>query len=296
MNYTQHALSAAFPRMTADELQELRDSIASAGVQTPITIFEGQVLDGWNRYQAALDVGMPCPTVQLADTDPVDFVRAQNATRRHMTDAQKAMAITAIYRWRPVGMNQHSGSALSAETPKSAKQLAEIAGVGVRSIGQAKAVQTNAVPEVRSAVQSGEIGLPKAAAIAKMPPAQQAAAIHKPLPKSQPAKREKAQDVAVREVPTSPESECGPDADELAAQEAAERADRLAFQKLLDADDALATSFAEVKRLNAEVSILTLARDGAMRRANEAILLVKKRDRHIAKLIKELAALQREAT
>ena len=35
--YVQHPLSAAFPRMTAEEFQELKDSIEVLGVQNPIT-------------------------------------------------------------------------------------------------------------------------------------------------------------------------------------------------------------------------------------------------------------------
>ena len=55
-----------------------------------------------------------------------------------------------------------------------------------RTIEQAKAVQTKAAPEVVEAVKAGEIGLKKAAAIAKLPKEEQAAAIHKPTPKHNP--------------------------------------------------------------------------------------------------------------
>ena len=37
------------------------------------------------------------------DTDPRDFVMAQNKTRRHVSKAQLALATTAVYAWRPVG-------------------------------------------------------------------------------------------------------------------------------------------------------------------------------------------------
>lgn len=180
--YTQHPLSAAFPPLTADEFASLRDSIADLGVQNAITIFEGQVLDGWNRYCAATELGMECPERELdAWVDPRAFVLAQNRARRHITVAQMALATTAVYEWRRVGSNQYRGSALSAEAPKSSKELAEIAGVGVRSIEQARVVETQAAPEVKEAVKAGDMGLAKASAIAKLPPEQQADAIHKPM-------------------------------------------------------------------------------------------------------------------
>lgn len=180
--YTQHPLSAAFPPLTADEFASLRDSIADLGVQNAITVFEGQVLDGWNRYCAATELGMDCPERELDPmVDPRSFVLAQNRARRHITVAQMALATTAVYEWRQVGSNQYRGSALSAEAPKSSKELAEIAGVGVRSIEQARVVETQAAPEVKEAVKAGDMGLAKASAIAKLPQEQQADAIHKPM-------------------------------------------------------------------------------------------------------------------
>ena len=171
--------------MQADEYQALHDSIMEIGVQNPITLLDGMVIDGWHRYTVANELGMDCPTVELGDVDPRDFVLAQNKARRHVTQAQLAMATTAVYAWKPLGTNQHAGSALSAEAPKSNKELAAIAGVGVRTIEQAKAVQTKAAPEVVEAVKAGEIGLPKAAAIAKLPVEKQAAAIAKPIHKKE---------------------------------------------------------------------------------------------------------------
>lgn len=185
MTYTQHPLSAAFPAMQADEFQALKDSIESIGVQNPITLLDGMVIDGWHRYSAAAELGMHCPTVELDDTDPKDFVMAQNKARRHITAAQLAMAATAVYAWRSNGENQHTEKRVGTEClpSKTNAELADIAGVGDRTIKQAKAVQAHAAPEVIEAVKRGEVGLPKAAAIAKLPMAEQAAALHKPTPK-----------------------------------------------------------------------------------------------------------------
>lgn len=172
--------------MSSSEYQTLLDSVLEIGVQNAITLFEGQVIDGWHRYKAANEYGMECPMVELGDVDPRDFVLAQNKTRRHITQAQLALAATSVYGWQPVGANQHGGSALSAHPPKTNKELSAIAGTGMRSIAQAKTVQEKGSEEVLAAVKSGAIGLPKAAAIAKLPQSEQAAAIDKPLPKPAP--------------------------------------------------------------------------------------------------------------
>ena len=267
--YQQHPLSAAFPAMSEQDFQSLKDSITEIGVQNPITLFEGMVIDGWHRYTAANELGMDCPVVELGDVDPRDFVLAQNKARRHITQAQLAMATTSVYAWRPVGNPALSNSAPGAEL-KTTKELAVSAGVSERTIEQAKAVQTKAAPEVVEAVKAGEIGLKKAAAIAKLPKEEQAAAIHKPAPKTAPADEVPAYD--------------GPDEAELRAAELQEQADQEAFNKLLLADDKLAAAYAEIKRLNAVNAVLESRMQGLMNEKAEAIRLVKSRDRQIAKL------------
>jgi len=53
------------------------------------------------------------------------------------------------------------------------------------------------------------------------------------------------------------------------------KADMDAIQKILDADDKLATAYAEIKRLNAELAVVKLARDGYMNQTVELIRRVK---------------------
>ncbi len=168
----QHPLSAVFPAMQADEYQELKDSIEIVGVLNPITLHDGMVLDGWHRYNAARDVGMPCQSVELrADVDPGDFVVAQNKARRNMTASQKAAAVTSVYMWRSA--HRPNKSAVTADLSKTTKELAEMAGVGERTIEQAKAVHVGAVPAVQAAVKAGSVSVETAAAVAKLPPAEQ---------------------------------------------------------------------------------------------------------------------------
>ncbi|RZA06562.1 MAG: hypothetical protein EOP02_38195, partial [Proteobacteria bacterium] len=92
----QHPLSAAFPAMPAEQFQALKDSIMDIGVQDPISVFEGMVIDGWHRYTAASELGMDCPTVDLGDVDPQAFVVAKNKARRHITMSQIASAVVAV--------------------------------------------------------------------------------------------------------------------------------------------------------------------------------------------------------
>lgn len=192
--YQQHPLSAAFPPLSDDEYLQLCDSITILGVQNPITIYEGQVLDGWNRYRASIELGLPCPTREIEDwVDPREFVMAQNKARRHLLAAQLIAIASKVYAWKGVGSNRYKDQISSSEpgsehqgepgseAPISSRELADVVGVTQRSVEQFREVDRKAAPEVRDAVERGELGLRKAAQIAKLPPEQQAEAIKKPI-------------------------------------------------------------------------------------------------------------------
>ncbi len=259
--YQQHPLSAAFPAMAAEDFQGLKDSIMEIGVQNPITLFEGMVIDGWHRYTAANELGMDCPVVYLGDVDPRDFVLAQNKARRHVTQAQLAMATTAVYAWKPVGNPTFSQSGTECPIAKSNAQLAEASGVSEKTIKQAKAVQTKAAPEVVEAVKRGEIGLPKAAAIAKLPKEEQAAAIHKPAPKPAPA-------VVEPEIEAPPEytelDAAHDQISELQAELVVARMGDIPEEEKQQAAGLIAELHAEIKTLNATLAAVTLSRDTLM--------------------------------
>jgi ParB-like chromosome segregation protein Spo0J len=260
MNYQQHSLSAAFPSMTDEEYQSLKDSIDVNGVLNPITIYEGMVLDGWHRYQAAMELGMDCPEAELEDwIDPKDFVLAQNKNRRHITMSQLAMATAAVYEWISVG--RPNNSAMMAPLNKTNDELAEISGTSKRTIARAKAVMKDATPEVQDAVKSGKIGLYKAQEISKLPKDKQAAAIDKPI--------------IAPERPRLTE-DYGPSEAELKANELAHQADLELLNKMLEADDALATAYTENKRLNylnaelqVRINILTTQKSEAIKQAQK---------------------------
>lgn len=296
--YVQHPLSAAFPAMSAEDFQALTDSIDNIGIQNPITLFEGMVIDGWHRYSAALRLGMDCPTVELGDVDPREFVMAQNKARRHTTQAQLAMATTAVYAWKPHGGDRRSESMHIECALKSTAQMAEIAGVHRNTIVQAQTVTAQAAPAVVAAVNRGELGLPKAAAIAKLPQAEQAAAISKPLPRKPtvvvppPSTSTAAEPLALPEGMN--EDDYGPSPEEIAASFAAEEDDRKLMHQMLHADDALATLHAEVTRLNAALRITNERFNGLMNEKAEYVRLVKSRDRQIKKLYQEIDELRKQ--
>ena len=182
---TQHPLSAAFPPMSALELADLTADIKANGLREPIVIFDGMVLDGWHRYQACTALGIPCATRPLgASLDPVAYVKGLNLLRRHLTASQRAEAVVACSAWartgRPAG-NSAPGAELTA------KEMAAEAGVGTRTIEQAKAAHSAGLGE---AVRDGQVSVKRAAEIAKLPEPERAAAIEAPAPRPEPKEAE----------------------------------------------------------------------------------------------------------
>lgn len=247
-NLKQHPLSAAFPAMQDDEYQALKDSIEVICVQNAITLYDGMVLDGWHRYSAANDLGMDCPTVELGDVDPVDFVRAQNKHRRHSTPSALALAEVSICKWAPSGRLPSSGHQVS--TSNNA-QMAERVGVHVNTIKQAKVVEESATDKVKDAVKSGAISVKTAAAVAKLPAKEQNKIA---------AKGPEAMRAAAKPAPVAQEEEGAPDQAEFDSVAAAQKSEEMAMRLLLASDEPLADVTAnykqallQIERLNARI-------------------------------------------
>jgi hypothetical protein len=97
-----HEYCAIFPRMQDWEYEGLKRSLKSNGFYEyfPITLFEGKILDGKERYRACLEVGVDPKFVNYEDGvhrgGPLDFVIARNITRQHLSEDQRAMVIARI--------------------------------------------------------------------------------------------------------------------------------------------------------------------------------------------------------
>lgn len=172
LSYERHFLSAAWGDMPADEFQALVDDIAVHGQRDPIVIFDGAVLDGWHRYQACEQLLRNVKAIELdAEEDPVAWVISKNAKRRSLNAGQRAMAVAECQQWAPEG--KPVNSAPGAELRTTTAQMAAQAGVGTRTVEQAKKVITEASPEVKAAVKSGKVSVKQAAEALKKQPAKQ---------------------------------------------------------------------------------------------------------------------------
>jgi hypothetical protein len=217
----QHPLSAAFPAMTPTELDALTADVEARGQRHAIVVYEGQVLDGWHRYQACQRLGLEPLTQPFTGDDAAAraLVLTTNLHRRHLTASQRAVAVVAVAQWKPEGANRFSD-----RSAPSAELLAEQADVGTRTIEQAKvAVRAGRADEVKA----GKASVKRVA--------------DEERDKRAPAKSNKRNAAIPVERQESEES---PEADDRLGDLVVEYE---ALTRIVEADDKLAAAWAEVK-------------------------------------------------
>lgn len=181
MNYERHPISGSWPDMLQKDFEVLKDSINVSGLREPIVLFEGMILDGWHRYNACLQTGAVAEFEEFTEDDPIQYVQDKH-TRRPLTLTQRMTAIALMHSWKSRG--KPSKSALNADLTSA--QLAKAAGGSVRTAEQVKEAITKGSAALVDGMKSGKTSAVKAAAVAKLPKREQAAAIDKPLPKPAP--------------------------------------------------------------------------------------------------------------
>lgn len=89
--YDAHPAADLFPMMTGETLKELAKDIRECGLQDPIVLWEGEILDGRNRYKACALAGVS-PHFRTLDecASPVAYVLSANLHRRHLSRAECA--------------------------------------------------------------------------------------------------------------------------------------------------------------------------------------------------------------
>ena len=83
--YENHPFADIFPPMAESELAELIEDIKAKGLQIPIVLYEGKILDGLNRYQACLKAGVKPKFSHYDGDDPIRYSLSLNAVRRHLS-------------------------------------------------------------------------------------------------------------------------------------------------------------------------------------------------------------------
>ena len=154
-----HPMANIFPMLGVEELGELADDIMLNGLHQPIVLYQGQILDGRNRYQACELAGIEPDCTEYEGDDPLGYVLSLNLHRRHLTASQRA-ALAAEIANLDMGANQHSQGDQNW-SPSSNREAAEKLDVSKGYVIDAKKIQRES-PEHFDKVKSGEISLQQA--------------------------------------------------------------------------------------------------------------------------------------
>lgn len=158
----EHPAASLFPMMDQEAYELFKADIKENGQREPITIWQGQLLDGRNRLKACEELGIKPAKFELGkDIDPVSWVLSHNLHRRHLDTSQRAMVAAKLANL-PVGTNQHAKEGTHKCAP-SVEQAAELLNVSPRTVNNAKKVLDKGSVEVVKAVEQGELKVTTAA-------------------------------------------------------------------------------------------------------------------------------------
>ena len=132
-----HPLANDFPLLEGQEFDDLVADIKAHGLHEPIVIFQGQILDGRNRYRACEAAGVNYIADNILDPgfDAVAYVVSKNIHRRHLKPEKRNELIAELLK-----LNPH----------KSDRQFAKEIGVDHKTIGavRRKAEDVGSIPHV----------------------------------------------------------------------------------------------------------------------------------------------------
>ncbi len=163
-----HALADLFPLLDGADFDALVADVKANGLREPIWLYDGQILDGRNRWRACEAANIAHrPTRTYAGDDPVGFVVSLNLHRRHLNESQRAM-VAAKIATLPKGTNQHAQICAPSQT-----DAADMLKVSRRTVQSAREVLEHGSPELLGAVEHGTVSVSAAADVAELPQREQ---------------------------------------------------------------------------------------------------------------------------
>jgi hypothetical protein len=150
-----HRYAEIFPLMDkkSEAFKAFMEDIKERGQQEAIWLWEGEILDGRNRWQALEELGLlPLLKVQLyTGDDPIGFVLSANLHRRHLNESQRAMVAPRAANIK-VGGNQYTNDKAGMSIARAAVAL----NVSHGSVESAKKVLKDGGLDLISKVTEGK--------------------------------------------------------------------------------------------------------------------------------------------
>ena len=174
-NYQISDLAMIFTQQSPSELRALGDSIRDRGLQKPIVLWQGQIIDGRHRYEACVEAGVDPHFMEIpGGLDPLEYVLDENLFRRHMSESQRAISSYRLWEESSRGWPGLGEQETCANLHRfSQQEAAERFNVSRRMLDHARRLMgqdSQAVPELRRAAEQGTLAVSDAAKVASEPP------------------------------------------------------------------------------------------------------------------------------
>ena len=275
MEIELHPLCTLFPRMSGGEFASLASDIKANGLRNPITLLDGMILDGGNRYRACLEAGIDPVFAQFEGGNIVSFVLSANLHRRHMSAGQQAAIVASAQDWAKAQTNGGDRSSRQDCPLVTVADRAAQSGAHINTQKMADKV-AKASPELAMQVAHGEKSLPQAVEeiTGKRPGARQAAPVEDDaMPAPLPAGMVQIEQDRL---------------DELQANLKEAIDDNASMARVFESDDKLAAALVEAKRYREQARILETRISGLMNEKNEAVRAAKSWQNKFLKLEKQV--------
>jgi len=176
-----HPYAELFPPIEGEEFERFAADIREHGLRERIVLLDGRILDGRNRYRAAVHIGHPAADGETAhfrdfdpdsDGEPLAWVLSKNLARRHLTESQRAMAAEMV-----ATMRQGERTDLEPSANLHKVDLATAAAmlrVSIRLVKAARALRAKGSPDLVQLVQRGALAVSAGEKAAQLDPAGQA--------------------------------------------------------------------------------------------------------------------------
>ena len=161
----EHAVVDLLPGMGEDEWAGLVESVRAVGVETPVWVWRGLLVDGRHRVRAARSVGLSLAEVPVLDLggigegEMVAAVVRANLLRRHLSVGQRALVAAELSAGSRRGLSLPEG-ALGVESAGRA------CGVGRLSVISARKVRRAGSSRLSAVVAGGHMSVGEAAWVA----------------------------------------------------------------------------------------------------------------------------------
>jgi len=160
-----HPAASLVREMTCDEFAALKADIDANGLREMIKLLGGKVIDRRNRLRACGELGIPPQFEDVEADDPAAYVLSLNVARRHLTTLERARAANEEATRTRADQSGPATIGTGADgLPPTQAQAAAKYGVGVRTLGQVRAIDGSGDGELIASVDSGDISIKRAAA------------------------------------------------------------------------------------------------------------------------------------